>query len=297
MDCPYLVILPYFSEQEIDRYEKIADKMLSLGPQKNRFEFLLAASPKIEPSDRLFRKMSQVATCHHFSCPTQIFGYPEGPTAMFWDCMDHLHDTNNGDGGFGLWFESDMIPAKSDWLDRIVEDWEYAADVHPTAIDVMGCYVPKVHKKRFFRAQRVWVPEHVNGGACYAKDFTSNIPARFRKGTFDMVIFEHLKQNSSFAATESIAFSTIDRCRLDMADPRRAVLHGFMQEKDAFVNKCLPPTTDAELEVAQAMPNARREAINRELTKIKLRFVKRGQRAMLEALLMEQKEFSKRRAA
>ncbi len=83
MNSQYIIILPYFSEEEVDRYELIADKMLALGPQKNHFEFLLAASPKIEPNQRLFEKMSQVAPCHHFSCPTKIFGYPEGPTAMY----------------------------------------------------------------------------------------------------------------------------------------------------------------------------------------------------------------------
>ena len=297
MDVPNFVILPYFSEEEIDRYELIANKMLALGPQKNRFEFLLAASPKKEPSDRLLKTMSRVAPCHHFQCPTRVFGYPEGPTAMFWDSMDYLNENDNGDGGFGLWFESDMIPAKSNWFDQIVNDWNRNWDERESPTMVMGCYVPEVYKKRFFRPKRLWVPEHINGGACYAKDFVKFIPARYRSGTFDMVIYEFLKASDIYAKTESIAFSTLENCRKDLADERRMLLHGFMQPKNEFINACLPTSTSDELQSASQPVDVRAEDFKDRIAQLKLRFVKRGPKAMLEALLMEQRRQSRSRAA
>ncbi len=207
--------------------------------------------------------------------------------------MDYLFETDNGDGGFGLWFESDMIPAKSDWLDRIVNDWNQACQKRDNPTLVMGCYVPQVFKERFFRAKRVWVPEHINGGACYAKDFVNEIPASYRDGTFDMVIYEYLKAQDICATTESIAFSTVENCRTDLADDRFAILHGFMQEKNSFINKCMDPSSLAEIKAANAPIDIGREKRKRQLTRLKHRFIKRGRKAMLEALLTEQKYLSR----
>ena len=122
----HVIIVPYFSEPEIDRYLKIADRLKSFGKQDVDYEFMLAASPRIEPSDRLYQGFSTIAPCRHFHCPTKIFGYPQGPTAMFWDCLDHLSQAYDLRGGFGLWLESDMVPVKRDWLTRLSAEWSRA---------------------------------------------------------------------------------------------------------------------------------------------------------------------------
>ena len=100
-----VIIVPYFSEEEVDRYLRIAKRLDAFREQSVAYEFLLAASPRIQPSERLFYAFSQIAPCKHFQCPTKIFGYPQGPTAMFWDCMDHVHETYDLEGGFSLWME------------------------------------------------------------------------------------------------------------------------------------------------------------------------------------------------
>ena len=249
MAATNIVIVPYYSEQEIDRYLKIAGQILAWGPQETPFEFLLASSPRIEPSRRLFDQFSRIAPVHVLACPSQVFGYPQGPTAMFWDCMNHIAATAVGDGGFSLWMESDMVPVKPDWLDRLAQEWQQAGDLL-----VMGCFVPTIYKQRFLRPTRVLVTEHINGGACYAKDFGHRVPPEYRVGVFDMAVHPYLRQCGRFRTTQSIAFSTVHRCERDRTDPRRVILHGLMQDKDTFLDRCLRPFDGAE-SAAQPKPS------------------------------------------
>jgi hypothetical protein len=284
MSCTHYVILPYFSEPEIDRYLKIAEKIESLGKPRVRYEFVLAASPKIEPSARLYERYSRISPSHHYQCPTQIFGYPQGPTAMFWDCMDFLGNQTARDGGFGLWLESDMIPVQPDWLDRLDREWH----AQPQNTVLMGCLIPDVYKKRFFRPQRIWVVEHINGGACYSKDFAERVPARYREGTFDMVVYPFLKDRGWCASTDSIALSTELQCRSDIASGQKVLLHGFLQDKDRFIGRCLQPMNSSEQTKLAARPSIWSQSLQQQMKSLKLRFVKRGKAAMLEALLMQQ---------
>jgi len=281
MSSKHVVIIPYFSEEEVDRFLKIADCMQRFGPQRCDYEFLLASSPLIQPSERLFDAFHEIAPTKVFACPTKMFGYPQGPTAMFWDCADHLARDSSNDGGFGLWLESDMVPVKPDWLQRIAAEWERCDD--PL---VMGCFVPDVMKHRFIRRKRPWISEHINGGACYAKNFAKVIPDSYRHSTFDVAIYPFLKENGRFVATPLLAFSTVDKCRSDMADPRKAILHGFLQDKDVFVEKCVQPLLPNEQRFRESSPIM--FATKSWLTRMKLRFLKRGKEAMLQALLLEQ---------
>lgn len=241
MAATNIVIVPYYSEEEIRRFLKVAEHILALGSQETSFEFLLASSPRIEPSRCLLDEFSRIAPARALACPSQVFGYPQGPTAMFWDCMDHIAATAAADGGFSLWMESDMVPVKPGWLDRLSGEWEQGGDLL-----VMGCFVPTVIKKRFLRRSRVWVNEHINGGACYAKDFGRQVPPEYRTGTFDLAVYPYLKQCGRFRTTPSIAFSTVKRCQRDLSDPRRVILHGFLQDKDLFLEHCLRPHDDTE---------------------------------------------------
>lgn len=241
MAAANIVIVPYYSEQEIARYLKIAEQILALGHQETAFEFLLASSPRIAPSRRLRDQFSRIAPARVLACPSQVFGYPQGPTAMFWDCMDHLAATDAADGGFSLWMESDMVPVKPDWLDRLAGEWRQGGNLL-----VLGCFVPTLRRKRFLRRTKVWTPEHINGGACYAKDFGRQVPQEYRAGIFDLAIYPYLKQSGRYRATQSIAFSTVKRCHRDLADPRRVILHGFLQDKDLFLDRCLHPDDHAE---------------------------------------------------
>lgn len=276
----HTIIVPYYSEPEIDRYLRIADRLRQFGPQSTAYQFLLAASPKITPSDRLYQGFCDIAPCVHFQCPTRIFGYPQGPTAMFWDCMDHIANDHDLAGGFSLWLESDMVPVKRDWIDRLSAEWSQAKN--PL---IMGCYVPDVDKHRFFRRKRLWISEHINGGACYSNHFGREMPLDARAGVFDTEIYKFIKESGRCILTRQIAFSTTSRLERDAAREDRVLLHGFLQDKEAFVNACLELPIDP---IAQQQPPAWRVNLNESMHKALIRFVIRGRRAMLAALLIEQ---------
>ena len=282
-----VIIIPYFSEEEIDRYLKIGQRLASFKTQNTPYEFLLAASPRIEPSARLYEGFSQIAPCQHFQCPTQIFGYPEGPTAMFWDCMDHIENAYDLDGGFSLWMESDMVPVKQDWIDRLSAEWQLS----PTAPLLMGCYVPDVMKQRFFRRKRLWIKEHINGGACYSNDFASQMPAEAREGVFDMVVFKHAEAVGRAVGTQQIAFGTVQSVAEEASREDRVLLHGFMQDKDAFLDACLAIDAECSEEVHEA--SHFKQQVDEAYEKFLLRFVVRGRPAMLRALLLKQKQLER----
>jgi hypothetical protein len=242
----HTIILPYFCEMEIDRYESILKHIGRLGKQQTDYEFLLAASPKISPSARLMNAASRVAPSRHFACPSQVFGYPEGPSAMFWDCMCHLADAPCPEG-FSLWMESDMCPVKPDWLDRLDADWKSCGEIF-----VMGCVIPQVnrHKRMFpltnwFQHKR-WITQHVNGGACYCRNLVHHMPADFREGLFDVRLGEILREMGGYADTPGISFSTIERLGDDLAHPEKVLLHGYLQDKEEFLRGCMRPTDPSE---------------------------------------------------
>ena len=275
----HVVILPYFCREEIDRYLAIAHRLKQFAPQESDYEFLLAASPKIEPNAKLQEAFSGIAPTTSFQCPSQVFGYPEGPTAMFWDCMDFIAKQMSGKPGFSLWLESDMAPVKEDWIDRLSEEWNRG----PEPL-LMGCYVPQVYKYRYLRRPKLLLDAHINGGACYNKLFARRISPQARQGVFDMSVYKYACKSGTARSTELIAFSTLNRVRRDVLDPNRVILHGFMQDKDAFINRCLAPVTSREQKVAAFNPIADR--IERMRRRLRVCFVRRGKQAMLENMFL-----------
>jgi hypothetical protein len=286
----HLVILPYFCDEEVSRYLKIVSRMAAT-PQQCEWSFLLAASPKTRPNRALIRACESVAPTRSFHCPTQIFGYPEGPTAMFWDCMDFMADQFPDDGGFGLWLESDMAPAKPDWLDRLDREWKRGVD--PV---MMGCYVPKVYKSRFLRPRKLLLDDHVNGGACYAKQFSARMPTSAREGVFDVVVYQWARAAGEVLFTQQIDFSTNDRVRRDVLHPDKALLHGFMQDKDRFIDDCMAPVTEQERRAAMLNPVL--DFMESTRRKVRVWMVRRGHQAMYENMLLaKRRDAMSRRAA
>lgn len=289
----HVVILPYYCEDEIKRYLQIADFLVSQ-PKSPRADycFLLAASPLATTSETLKETYSRLAPTYHFKCPTQVFGYPEGPTAMFWDCMDHIAERFAGSQGFSLWLESDMCPTRGDWIDRLSAEW-FAASPEPI---MMGCYVPEVFKHRLFRKPKRLLDPHINGGACYSIGFANHMPSEAREGVFDMAVYRFAESAGRVLPTEQITFSTLGRVRRDLRDDSKTLLHGFMQDKDRFIADCVRPITNRERQAAVLAPLQE----NLETLKRRLRvcFVRRGHRAMLENMLLaKQKMESSKRAA
>ena len=206
---------------------------------------------------------------------------------MFWDCMEYLQAKNDGGDGFSLWLESDMAPVKSDWIDRLSDEW-YAGDETPI---MMGCYVPEVYKRRILKRPKRILEAHINGGACYALDFASHMPPEAREGVFDMAVFQFAEKAGRSRYTRQISFSTNQRVRRDVMDPNKVLLHGFMQEKDLFIRQCLNPIT--ETEQSRASWNATLDRWEEFRRRVKVQFVRRGKHATLENMFLEKNRFER----
>lgn len=281
----HIVILPYYCQEEVDRYLKIAEKIESFPKPAAEVDYLLAASPRTQHSQSLHDAYSKIGNAISFQCPTQIFGYPEGPTAMFWDCMDYVAENYKGADGFSLWMESDMAPTQPDWIDRLSEQW-YS---HSEVPIMMGCYVPEVYKSRLFKKRKLLLEPHINGGACYSMDFVNHMPQEAREDVFDMAVFQYAQSKGRAMSTDLISFSTHSRVRRDLQDEGKVLLHGFMQEKDLFVQQCLTPLS--EKEIAGAGWNGTRDQIETLQRKVKVWFVRKGREAMLENMFLAKAKF------
>jgi hypothetical protein len=285
----HILVLPYFCDEEVVRYQSTVRSLQRLGPQRQRFEFLLAASPQTEVSRSLHEVCATIAPTTSFQCPTQVFGYPQGPTAMFWDCMEYVNRHKSDSPGFSLWLESDMAIVKPDWLDRLWAEWDMA---WPSPL-VMGCFVPDVYRWRLLKGRKHLLHAHINGGACYAKDFARRMPLDARQGVFDMAVYRHAAGQGAALPTDQIRFSTTARARRDMLDPGPVILHGFMQNKDHFIERCNAPITDRERASQRFGPLWNRW--ERARRSVRVLFIRRGPQAMFENMLLAQDR--KRRVA
>ena len=178
-----------------------------------------------------------------------------------------------------------MAPVKPDWLDRLSDEW-YSQGETPV---MMGCFVPEVYKYRVFKKPKLILHPHINGGACYAMNFANEMPDEARQGVFDMAVFQYAEKIGRARFTQQIAFSTHARVRRDIADETKVLLHGFMQEKDRFIDQCLTPLSNHELSRASWNPFLDRiETARRQL---RVQFVRRGHRAMLENMFLAKQKF------
>ena len=283
----HIIILPYFCDEEVNRYLKIADRLRTFPQPEGGYRFLLASSPRTQTSTKLVEAYSSLGTTIAFSCPTQVFGYPEGPTAMFWDCMDFIAERFPNDDGFSLWMESDMFPVQPDWIDRLSNQW-FGENETPI---MMGCFVPEVYKHRLFKKSKLILQPHINGGACYAKDFAKRMPAAARQGVFDMAVYEYAQKLGRAKSTRQIAFSTMSRVRRDLLDTSKVLLHGFMQPKDLFIDRCLQPLTESEKKAAVWNPLL--DQLEQVRRQIRVKFVRKGHRAMLENMFLAKQRFER----
>ncbi len=288
----HIVILPYYCQDEVKRYLKIAEFLKRQPAQETEYCFLLAASPVADTSGELMDAFAEVAPSYHFKCPTQVFGYPEGPTAMFWDCMDHIAEKFSACEGFGLWLESDMCPTSGQWIDRLSEEW-FAATPAPI---MMGCYVPKVYKHRLLRKKKLILDPHINGGACYSIGFANQMPIEAREGVFDMAVYQYAKEAGRILPTRQIMFSTVESVRRDLQDPAKTLLHGFMQDKDQFIDDCVRPISQREQD--SPVLSMVKENFDTWKRRVRVCFVRKGHKAMLENMLLAKRRLeSKKRAA
>jgi hypothetical protein len=207
-DREHIVILPYYSQREIETFRRLAELWRGLPTGQARYRFLVSArfdAPR--PPSEWLRALSNLAPVEFFRCSTVERCFPDSASAMFFDTMEHVFHSAAPDGGFALWFEPDMVPLRSGWLEDLDREWRAG---HFT---VMGKLV-----------DLLWVPRHINGGACYAKDFVRVVPRT--RDAWDVTAFPFVRDFGYFKATELFEFryqnSTLG------TPPRRnaAIIHG-----------------------------------------------------------------------
>jgi hypothetical protein len=220
----------------VNRYLRIAKFLRNISQNKASYEFLLVSSFQTKPNEELLAAFSELAPTSTYACRNQVAGYPEGATAMFWETMDYIAAQTRPDNGFSLWLESDMIPVKHDWLDRLSQLWNAGRQ----ELLVMGLLVPNLYRRKFLRKPRLLLGEHINGGACYSKQFSRLISRHARQGrVFDVDLFPFLKQDARYKGVDAFAFSTLATLSYDIERSQTAVLHGLNQDKDEFIDGCI----------------------------------------------------------
>ncbi|MDD5217768.1 MAG: hypothetical protein PHN49_01310 [Candidatus Omnitrophica bacterium] len=223
----HVIVIPYYCPEEIERYLRIAGFMSGYTRSNVACEVLLASVLPAGPDAELFGAFSKFAPTREMQCHTQEMRYPQRASEMFWEVMRYIGAEYERDDGFFLWLESDMLPCKPDWLDRLHAEWLSAKDA-----PVMGLFLPLMYL--FGKARGA----HINGGACYAKNLSDLLPARCTD-TFDLLISRVLEPAGRLKASRQFAFATeFDYPQL-IADPEKTLLHGYMQNKDRFIRSCI----------------------------------------------------------
>jgi hypothetical protein len=228
----HLIVIPYYCADEVRRYLWIADllKQFTQAPGESiETEFLLAPAPSIDPSPTLFDVFSKISTVNIYKCKTEAVGYPQRATAMFWEIMEHIACAYPHDGGFVLWLESDMIPVRENWLNKLTAEWTSSSN-----LILMGSLMPE------FRTREGYiVPEHINGGACYSKDFARYVPLEGRLAYFDLDLFSYAKATKRFKPSDLFILATYHEIPELILNSEAVVLHGYLQAKDKFIKKCV----------------------------------------------------------
>lgn len=187
----HIIIIPYYCQKEVEKYLRTIRIIKFFNKEKKaNIQFLLVARFDFPPSKVLEEEFSKIAPTISIQSKTQGRGIVrpdkgvkiEGPTAMFWDAMEYIYKNYKKDSGFALWFESDMYPLCPDWIAKLDAEWENGK------YSVMGLFI-EGHEN---------VKSHINGGACYSKEFCKIVPHEYLDPTvsWDNLFFKYIYDNN-----------------------------------------------------------------------------------------------------
>jgi hypothetical protein len=227
----HIVVVPYYCADEVRRYLWIADLLKAFSETRSiiHTEFLLSPAASVGLDHSLFEAFSKLSAVNVYKCKTTAIGYPERPSAMFWEIMEFISRAYPADGGFVLWLESDMVPVRENWVDKLTAEWTSRPDLL-----LMG---PLISQFRTRKGDTV--PEHINGGSCYSKDLARHLPATCRESYFDLALFPYVKATNRFRPSESFVLATCRAIPELILNSEAIILHGYLQPKDEFVRTCV----------------------------------------------------------
>lgn len=225
----HVIVIPYISVEEESRFLKIGQYLKRHNDNAASFEFLFVTK-NIDPSKEVLEVFSGIAPVKCYRPKAVFNSYPEGPDEFFWKTMDYINAGYEKDGGFVLWFESDMIPKSQGWLDLIELEWKQFSDVL-----IMGLYFPA----KYIAKVNGFVLAHINGGAAYSKDLAKAVPVELRGKYFDISLFQSIKSTKKYHKSELFKFSHRYSLLDDIYNNKAIMLHGYRQDKNQFIAKAI----------------------------------------------------------
>lgn len=227
-----VVVIPYCGA-DVERLGWIANLIASYPPPQVPFVFLLVRNAITVESDALKARFGQIGEVLCHVVPRGHRGDSTGIAEMFWSAMEFIHQGGvKLDGGFALWWESDMLPVKPDWLDRLDQQWRSLNE--PL---VMGQHVDALPP----HLGGDCLPPHVHAAACYSSSICSYVPSPVgRREPFDSSMFPYLSEHPErWHASSQFTFTNVEQieaCRLS-ADV--SVVRGLGQPSDDFVRSAI----------------------------------------------------------
>lgn len=226
----HIVVLHYYSEQEVERYLKIAQFLEKFSRCNAQYQFLLVSASCREPSERMLEAFSRIAQPRTLRCERTAHGHMDGANSGFFEALDYVNKHYEHDGGFVLWLESDMLPIKPNWIDLLEKEWHSLASAL-----VMGLYLPRFSLR---------LPPHFNGGACYPKDLFARLARldpdfkdRLFEKSFDMSLSQYYLKTRKYRKSKSFALSHRYSLCEDVSTPEKLVLHGlFSPDINEFIS-------------------------------------------------------------
>jgi hypothetical protein len=226
----HIVVIPYISQEEVNRLLQIGNYLKRHNENRSTYEFLLVNKKSISPDKELLDIFSGIAPSKQYQAETIFNTYPAGPSELFYKTMNYIYKVYEQDGGFVLWFESDMIPVASRWIDLLENEW-----VKWAGVLVMGLFIPRT----FFIKGKYFVEEHINGGACYSKKIAKVLPADFGKTPFDISLFYRIHMRNKYHKSRLFKFSHMYSLLDDIQNKKVVILHGYLQNKNKFISKTI----------------------------------------------------------
>lgn len=226
------ILFPYFCEEEVERFRRIAQLIRKYPKPKAKFSFLMVAAKEAGKADNLAVELKSIASVEFFQSSVGGNAYPYGPRDMFWEVMEYVDSVSQEDKGFALWMESDMVPINPNWLDRMDVTWRHAKN--PI---VIGMYVTNFPEHLGGKP----IPHHLNGGACYAKDLIKFIPKSVQEEIpFDLKMFPAIKASGRpWYNSNLFAFASPEQAQRPQDFPDISILHGIGTGKDEFMDNVM----------------------------------------------------------
>lgn len=224
----HIIALALYNLADLDRFTWLANLQQHLPRPHIEIEYLLVSLIHRDSSRDLEKQLASFAPTHVFGGNHHGNDHPHVAADIFWQTMDFVLTRFDHDDGFVLWMESDMVPAKPDWLERVHREWcDFGSPL------VMGQFVDRLPHHLGDGP----VPPHITGGACYAKNLSEFVATGVdRQPRFDVSLFNALEnQHERVHATSQFAFGAVQLIDQMINDECISLVRGLAQPADEFV--------------------------------------------------------------